>query len=190
MDSLLQIWGGFFYLLNKSLFVVSERERGEGKRRFSMLAWSAYLIGAPAWVIILTAKHSWIAVSVEIGGIPAMFLGLYNAYHCYQKPSRLLNHFVTFFTYGSLIFGLTFSVIHHGGIVSVSQLLELGVMVGFLVGGYLMAKNNPKGWLFFIVMNVSMAALMCLQDKYILMSQQCLSLLFVVYGYKKSTSLS
>jgi len=87
-----------------------------------------------------------------------------------------------------LIFGLTYSVMVHMGITSLSQILEIGVMLGFLFGSYLMAKNNPNGWLFFMIMNVSMAALMFLQDKVVLMVQQLLSLGFVVYGFRQSTA--
>ncbi|MDT8420240.1 MAG: hypothetical protein RQ754_07385 [Desulfuromonadales bacterium] len=64
-----------------------------------------------------------------------------------------------------------------------SQLLEIGVMIGFLLGSYLLAKNNPRGWLLFKLMNVSMASLMLLQDKPLLSIQQLVSLCFVIYGY-------
>jgi len=188
MDIILQLWGGVFYLGNKAMFALSEREIAEKKRTFKMLAWSAYIIGVPAWIIILTGKHNWIAASVEAGGIPAMILGLYNTYYYHQKPNRLFNNIVSFFTYASLTFGLVFSLHHHGGLISLSQVFEIGVMIGFLMGGFLMANNNSRGWLFFMLMNLSMAALMLLQGKYILMVQQLLSLCFVLYGFKKSTS--
>ncbi len=55
-------------------------------------------------------------------------------------------------------------------------------MVGFLLGSYLLAKRNPNGWLLFMLMNGSMAALMLLRDKPILSIQQILFLCFVIYG--------
>jgi nicotinamide riboside transporter PnuC len=64
-----------------------------------------------------------------------------------------------------------------------TQILEIGVMIGFLLGSYLLAKNRSRGWLFFMLMNVSMGSLMLLQDKPILAFQQAVSLCFVVYGY-------
>ncbi len=59
-------------------------------------------------------------------------------------------------------------------------------MFGFLLSGYYIAKNNPIGWLFFMLGNVSMAALMYMQNAPILMIQQLVSLFFVIYGFVKS----
>ena len=151
-----------------------------------MTGWVIYILGVPAWVIILIGHNNWIAASIEVGGIPAMLLGLYNTYYNNQKQNKLFNKTVTLCTYSSLVFGFLYSVNHHQGITSISQVLEIGVMLGFLLGSYTMAKNNPVGWLFFMLMNLSMAALMLLQDKPILMTQQLASLCFVAYGFIKS----
>lgn len=183
MDLILQIWGGGFYLSNKMLLAFAEKKRGEIQRRLKIFAWLAYLIGVPAWVVILLGKHDWIAASIEAGGVPAMLLGLYNAYHQHQRMNLRFNRFVSACTYLSLLAGVSISLYHHQGLNSLSQLLELGVMLGFLMGSYLMAHNNPRGWLFFMLMNLSMAALMLLQAKLVLMVQQLISLAFVVYGY-------
>jgi len=137
-------------------------------------------------VIILVGHQDWIAASIEAGGIPAMLLGLYNTYHDHKKSHKPFNTFVSFSTYGSLVSGLLYSFNLHGGISSIAQVLEIGVMLGFLLGSYYMAKNNPSGWLFFMLMNLSMASLMFLQDRPILMAQQLLSFCFVFYGFKKS----
>ena len=56
-------------------------------------------------------------------------------------------------------------------------------MIGFLTGSYLLAKNNIYGWLFFMLMNGSMASLMLIQDKPFLSVQQLISLCFVIYGF-------
>ncbi len=119
-----------------------------------------------------------------------MILGLYNTYHDNNKQHKWLNKFVALCTYSSLAFGVIYSVIHNSGITSISQVLEIGVTVGFLLGSYSIAKNKPVGWLFFMLMNLSMAALMLLQNKPILMAQQLISLCFVIYGFNKSRSLS
>ena len=188
MDVFLQVWGGAFYLLNKMLFAFSEAKVAQQKRKLTMLAWASFLIGVPAWLIILVGQGNWIAASVEAGGIPAMLLGLYNTYYNNQRPNKLFNRVVTLSTYLSLAVGLSFSLWVHVGVTSITQVLEMGVMLGFLFGSYLMAKSNPKGWLFFMLMNLSMASLMLMQDKVILMLQQLVSLGFVIYGYRKSTS--
>lgn len=182
MDLMLQIWGGMFYLSNKVLFAVAEGKQLQMKKNIKLVAWIIYILGVPAWVIILVGHQNWIAASIEAGGIPAMLLGLYNTYYDNQRHNRLFNLLVALSTYSSLLFGLSYSLYIHGGIVSVSQVLEIGVMMGFLLGSYAIAKNNPVGWLFFMLMNLSMGTLMLLQDKPILMAQQLVSLCFVAYA--------
>lgn len=186
MDLILQIWGGSFYLINKVLFALSEGKHGKTKKHLKTSGWSIYILGVPAWVIILVGHQDWIAASIEAGGIPAMLLGLYNTYHDNNRPHKAFNIVVTLCTYSSLAFGLIYSLSIHGGITSISQILEVGVMFGFLMGSYFMAKNNASGWLFFMLMNLSMASLMFLQEKPILMAQQLLSLCFVIYGFNKT----
>jgi len=187
MDLFLQIWAGGFYLSNKVLFALSEGRKASIQKKMKAIGWTIYILGVPAWIIILLGKQDWIAASIEAGGIPAMLLGLYNTIQDNKKPNRLFNKVVSVCTYSSLVFGVSFSWYHHGGIHSVSQILEIFVMVGFLLGSYLLAKNNAKGWLFFMMMNIGMAVLMFLQDKNILMVQQLISLCFVVYGYRQAT---
>lgn len=187
MDLMLQIWGGGFYLTNKILFAVAESKQYVLKKKLKIIGWIIYILGVPAWVIILLGHQDWIAASVEAGGIPAMLLGLYNTYHDNKKHNKLFDRLVSVCTYGSLVFGLAFSIHLHGGLSSITQFLEIGVMLGFLLGSYYMAKNSASGWLFFMLMNLSMASLMLLQDKPILMAQQLLSFSFVLYGYIKAT---
>jgi len=82
-----------------------------------------------------------------------------------------------------LFLGVGYSLYDYGGITSETQVLEIGVMIGFLIGTYLLAKKNSYGWLFFMLMNASMAALMLLQHKPLLGMQQLVSLCFVIYGF-------
>lgn len=182
MDLMLQVWGGGFYLANKILFAFSEGKKSETRRRFKIAGWVVYLLGVPAWVMILLYKHDWIAASIEAGGIPSMLLGLFTVYRRSETANKKLDYTAATCTYGSLIIGTGYSIYDYAGITSVSQILELGVMVGFLLGSYLLAKNNIKGWLFFMLMNGSMASLMLIQQKPLLSIQQVLSLCFVVYG--------
>lgn len=188
MDLLLQIWGGSCYLANKILFSISESQNETIKRKLKIFGWLIYLLGVPVWVVILLSHNDWIAASIEAGGIPAMLLGLYNTIHNHQKVNHAFNTIVSLCTYSSLAFGLSFSIYLHGGITSLTQILEVGVMLGFLLGSYFLAKGNSNGWLMFMLMNISMASLMFIQEKPILMAQQILSLCFVLYGFSKSRS--
>ncbi|MDC7223359.1 MAG: nicotinamide mononucleotide transporter [Spirochaetales bacterium] len=186
MDLVLQIWGGGFYLLNKVLFALAEG-KGEGNDRFLKLTgWAVYILGVPAWVIILLGKQNWIAASIEAGGLPAMFLGFYSVYGRFSEPPKILDRVAGLFTYLALIVGSGYSLWENRGITSLSQLLEIGVMFGFLFGSFLLARKDRRGWLFFIVMNGCMAVLMFLQGKPLLTVQQLVSLAFVVYGFGAS----
>jgi flagellar motor component MotA len=64
--------------------------------------------------------------------------------------------------------------------------LEIFVTFGFLLGSYLLAKNNPIGWLLFALMCMCMGILMLLQDKTLLVFQQGISLIVVIVGYIKA----
>ncbi len=183
MTLILQIWGGSFYLANKILFSLAEGRNEGRKRAFRMAGWAFYILGVPPWVMILIGERNWIVASIEAGGVPAMLFGLYTVYKGSQGYNRPFNAVAMFFTYGSLLLGVGYSLIEHSGINTLFQVLELGAMIGFLAGSYLLARRNAKGWLFFMLMNGSMAALMFLQDKPILSIQQLLSLCFVIYGF-------
>jgi len=183
MDIILQVWGGGFYLLNKIFFALAEGKNDRTKRQLKIIGWTIYILGVPAWVVILISKHDWIAASIETGGIPSMLFGLFTVYQNAESPNRLFDIIASLFTYLFLILGVSYSVYDYGGITSVSQILEIGVMIGFLIGSYLLAKNNSYGWLFFMLMNGSMASLMLIQNKPFLSVQQLISLCFVIYGF-------
>ena len=183
MDLILQFWGGGFYLFNKAFFALAEGKKRTTKRRLKIFGWIIYLLGVPAWVIILVGNHDWIAASIEAGGVPAMLFGLFTVYQNKGIPNKIFDLVASLSTYAFLVFGVCYSVYDYGGIASVSQLLEIGVMIGFLIGSYLLAKNNSYGWLFFILMNGGMGSLMLIQGKPILAVQQAVSLCFVIYGF-------
>ncbi len=183
MDLVLQIWGGLFYLTNKICFALGEGKEKNRKRQLKIIGWTIYILGVPAWVAILIIKHDWIAASIEAGGIPAMLFGLYNVYKNSEKPNSFFDIIASFFSYAFIIFGTSYSLYDYGGITSISQLLEIGVMIGFLLGSYHLAKNKAFGWLFFMIMNGSMGTLMIIQNKPILAIQQTVSLCVVVYGF-------
>jgi hypothetical protein len=186
MDIALQFWGGGSYLINKIFFALAEGKKQDIKRKLKFYGWAIYILGVPAWVIILLSKQNWIAASIEAGGIPSMFLGLYTVYHNSKFPNNIFDKVASSFTYGSIALGLSYSLFDYGGITSFSQILEMGVMLGFLLGSYLLAKNNRTGWLFFMLMNGSMATLMFIQNQPLLTAQQIVSLSFVIYGFRAS----
>ena len=189
MDLILQAWGGGLYLSNKILFSLAEGRSQKLTRTLKLYGWIAYILGVPAWVIILLGKHNWIAASIETRGLPSMLLGLYMVYRNSHQPPRLFDRIASTSTYGFILLGTGYSLMDHGGITSLGQFLEIGVMAGFLLGSYLLAKNNNSGWLFFMVMNGSMATLMFIQAKPLLSIQQLISLGFVIYGYLRSKKI-
>lgn len=190
MDIALQVWGGAFYLLNKIFFALAEGPHAANKRNIRIAGWLVYILGVPAWFIILAGKHDWIAASIQAGVIPSMLLGLYNAVSRTDKPNKTFDRIASVCTFICLAIGASYSLYDHGGLTAGSQFLELCIMVGFLVGSYLLAKKNIYGWLFFMLMNVSMATLMLLQHKPLLSAQQLLSLCFVVYGFSVALKFS
>lgn len=181
MTLFLQIWGGLFYLLNKVFLSLATRQ--EKWQKLRIWGWASFLIGLPAWVIILALQRDWIAATIEFGSAPAMVLGLYGAMRGEANTPKSLDTFSKYFAYILLALGITYSWIENNGITSLSQFLEIGVIVGFLIGTYLLAKNRRIGWLFFFLMNVSMGLLMFLQDHLILAIQQFISVLFVLNGF-------
>ena len=190
MDLVLQLWGGSFYLLNKIFLAMAEGQGDRTKRKLRILGWVVYLLGVPAWVIILIGKHNWIAASIEAGGVPAMLFGLFNVYQNKTVPNRVLDALTSTITYAFVILGVCYSLYDYGGLVAVTQLLEISAMTGFLLGSYLLAKHNRIGWLLFMLMNGSMAALMFIQHKPILTVQQLVSLCFVAYGFRMAVRTS
>lgn len=179
-------WGAaLFYLLNKIFLWFSERavraRKDAAARRWRILSWLVYLAGLPPWVAIFIAKHDWIAAALETSGAPAMFLGLAYAWRgATHAPPRWLDHLALAFT----IVGLAYSVYDFGGLSTLNQVLEIGLVFGFLIGTYQLAKRQVTGYLWFVLMHLSCAALMWRQDHLLLFAQQLLSLLFIVDAYK------
>lgn len=176
---LLQILAGIPYLSNKICFSRAERKVGAKKRKWKIASWVSYLIGLPAWLIIFSQRPNWIAFGVELGGAPAMVLGLVIALRGRENGPKWLN----IFAFLGAVLGLLYSVRIFHGITTVNQWLEMGIAVGFLIGTYLLAKENPKGYLWFLLMNASNAALMGIQSYPWLCLQQIVSFAFVLDAY-------
>ena len=176
-DVALQAWGGSLFLLNKVFFSRAERSASMSARRlWRIRSWSVYLAGLPAWIIVFLSERNWIAAAVEAGTAPSMLVGLLIALRGHGTQPRWLDHAAKAF----IALGMGLSMYDAGGITSHTQMLELGIAAGFLMGTYLMAKDRAAGYFWLMLGNVSCAALMGIQDYYILMLQQLASLLFVV----------
>ena len=184
MDIFLQIWGGGAYLLAK--IFLSHAEGLEDDRKWRIAGWFSYIIGLPAWVILLAGKNNWIAAANEAGGIPALFLGLILAWKRLDKAPPYADWGVKIFTWIMVILGIIYSIYHFGGITEFTQILEMGITIGFLLGTYFLAKKMPLGWLLFALMLCSMGVLMFLQGKIILTFQQAISLIFVTKGFLRA----
>ncbi|AMK11160.1 MAG: nicotinamide mononucleotide transporter [Pseudodesulfovibrio sp.] len=181
MDTILQIWGGSCYLLNKICFAGAERSAApEDSRKWRLWSWTVFLVGLPAWVTVFIMERNWIAATVEAGGAPAMLVGLIIALRGRGGEPRWLDRLARL----SVIVGLGISLREFGGITTAGQVLELCIAAGFLMGTYLMAKENVKGYLWFMLGNISCAALMGLQGYSILMTQQLVSLVFVADAWR------
>jgi len=161
LDLFLQIWGGTGYLLAKILLAIAEGK--EDGRRLRIFGWLSYLLGIPAWVIILASKNDWAFASNDIGSIPAMILGIITAWRGNKQVNKKYDRFVKIFTVFMIIIGITYSIYHFHGITTISQVLEILVIIGFLGGSYLLAKKNLNGWLLFAAMCVCVVILMSLQ---------------------------
>lgn len=180
MGTVLQLIAGIFYLLNKIFLNFSEKSNEKTAQRWRIAAWIVYLVGLPAWVIIFIIRHNWIAASVEASGVPAMVLGLVMAIKGTTKDApRWLDNLAIF----CIPLGFGFSIYDFGGITTLNQVLEITMVVGFLVGTYLLAKKKPGGYLWYVLMNISCAYLMRIQGYPWLFLQQCISLFFVGNAY-------
>lgn len=146
-----------------------------------------YIIGLPAWLVILAYENDWMVTFVEAGGMPSMVLGLVLALrHMDQNPSEASQSFAQFLDYFarfSAVVGIAVSIYHLGGMSKLTQWAELGVTIGFLIGTYRLAQDHLDGYLWFLLMNVSAGILMFMQGYKWLGIQQVLSLAFVIDAY-------
>jgi len=175
----LQIWGGLFYLLNKIYFSRAERSTNSYNRKsWRVRSWIVYLTGLPAWIVVFAREHNWIAAAVESGGAPAMFIGLIIALRGKGTEPKWLDYIARI----AIVSGLALSIYDHGGIKT-TQILELGIAAGFLMGTYLMAKDLSQGYFWLMLGNVTCSTLMGIEGYYVLMVQQLVSLIFVADAY-------
>jgi hypothetical protein len=187
-DLFLQIWGGIGYLLAKTVLAVAEGM--ENNRKLRIIGWFSYLIGIPAWVILLAGKNNWVVAAIELGSVPSMILGIIIAWKQNIQINKVFDMFVKFFTFFMIILGTVYSIYFFHGITTFSQILEIIITFGFLLGSNLLAKSNPAGWLLYALMCTCMGILMLIQDKYLLVLQQGISLVVIIFGYIRAIKKS
>ncbi|MDZ7798963.1 MAG: 7TM diverse intracellular signaling domain-containing protein [Patescibacteria group bacterium] len=178
----IKLWAGAFYLANKIFFSRAERSQNQEKKRINkILSWTVYLIGLPAWVYILYTGNDIIAAFVEMAGAFSMATGLILAIKRKGRPPKWFYWIALVIT--SIGIGLSFYKLR--GLSSYTQILELGLALGFLIGTFLLGvKDNFKGYLWFILMNGCCAALMLARTNPILFAQQLASIFFVLDAYR------
>jgi hypothetical protein len=181
MNIFLQIWGGVGYLAAKILLAAAEGMNNNRKLR--IIGWFSYLIGIPAWVILLAGKNNWVVAAIDVGSVPSLVLGIIIAWKQNIQINKIFDIFVKFFTFFMIMLGTFYSIYYFHGITTFSQILEILITFGFLSGSYLLAKRNPAGWLLFALMCTCMGILMLIQDKTLLVFQQGISLVVVIVGY-------
>jgi hypothetical protein len=184
METFLQIWGGIGYFLAKVLLVRAEFVNND--RNLRLTGWIVYLLGLPAWVILLVSRQNWIASAIETAGVPAIILGIVMTWRQNNNPNKIIDWSIRIFTCLMIILGVSYSIYTFNGIRTFSQILEIIIIFGYLVSNYLLAKRNPFAWLMFMVGLISMSVLMYIQDKPILCIQQLISLIPAIIGFIKN----
>jgi hypothetical protein len=184
MEIFLQIWGGAGYFLAKVFLVRAEFI--EKSRNLRLAGWFVYLLGIPAWVILLAGRQNWIAAAIETAGVPAILLGIVMTWKQKNNPNKAIDWSIRIFTGLMILLGVSFSVYTFNGIRTISQILEIIIIFGYLVSNYLLAKRSPFAWLMFMVGLISMSILMYIQDKPILCIQQLISLIPAIIGFIKN----
>ena len=183
MDIFLQTWGGIFYLLAKIFLSIAE---GKENSKCRIAGWVIYLLGVPPWVIILALNRNWIAMAIEAGAVPALILGVVIVIKQLKQAPAIPDKSIRIFTWLLIAFAILYSMYDYGGINRFSQILEFGVTVGFLLGSYLLSKKDRRGWLCYLLMNLSMGTLMFINGKFIFAFLQLISIIFVMSGFIRS----
>lgn len=185
-----QAWAGVFYLLNKLFFLGTETTHDEVKKqRRKVKSWWFYIIGLFGWLIILGHKNDWIAFGAEVAGLPSMVNGLVNAYRGRKKNSNWLKVTAAVIA----LAGIVYSYVELGGLTSQTQVMEFGIVVGFLIGTFLVGEESRRwGYVCLLIMNASCALLMQEQGFVWLYRQQVASFVIVflalLFTFRKQKS--
>lgn len=178
MATFLEYWGGINYLLSKLFLAKGEKREAVWWKR---VGWIVYILGLPAWLIILAGEENWIAVGVETAGGLLMARGLTLSF----RKSETIDLLARLLWKLAVVVAVIYSLYHNSGLTTLNQGLEISMTVGFILGLYLLghrSSSSYRGWYWFMLMNASMGYLMWRQDKDILALQQAISFLFCLWG--------
>ena len=176
----LDLVGGVLYLANKVFFDIMERRDGRDAVAFlfwKRMAWIVYLLGLPAVLIVFYQEKNWIFGAVELGGMPAMLCGLIASFSL-KDPPKILDKFALY----AIPVGLFVTLFDFKSWSTF--LLQLFGSAGFLIGTRALSKRDEKkqeqGYYWFFVMNIATALLFFVQERYLWIPQQIISVLFVL----------
>ena len=176
----LQVIGGLLYLLNKVFLVFMERARDKDEESFwkwRKWTWIIYLAGLPPVLAMFYFKRNWIFGAIELGGAPAMLCGILAA--CSRKDApKWLDRLAL----AAIPIGLALSLWDLGLSRPLTQGLEILGSAGFLIGTYLLAKDDRRGYNWFFLMNLATAILFGVQGYYLFVPQQAVSVILVLYA--------
>lgn len=189
LPALPEAWGALFFLANKIFFSAKEHARDPlQKTKWSAWSWSLYLVGLGPVVWMLAVKNDWMATWVEVGGGPAMVVGLIRAIRKLKGLEDLfwLKKFETWMyklAYACTALGVIASLWYYHGLEHLTQLYELGLSIGFLIGTLALVDDRRSGYLWYVLMHVSTSALCFTQHYQFFAVQQIISLGFVIDAY-------
>ncbi len=83
----------------------------------------------------------------------------------------------------AIVAGLAYSLYDFGGLTTITQFIELVLVVTFLIGTYQLAHEKPSGYLLYFIMVCFNGALMWIEHYPWLVAQQVVSLGFIVDAY-------
>jgi hypothetical protein len=188
MEIILQYWGGIGYFLAKAFLLCAEFT--EKNRKFRLIGWFVYLLGLPAWVILLAGARNWAATAMEAASIPSIILGIIMAWKQYDKPNIIIDWSIRVFICLVILCGIFYSIYTFHGIRTFSQVLEIITVICYLISVYLLAKRNPFAWLMLMAGHSCMSILMYIQDKPILCIQQIISVIIAMIGLIKNININ
>jgi hypothetical protein len=179
MNIIIQLWGGIFYITAKILLSYSE---GKMNYKFRLYGWIIFIIGLPAHIMIFILNGNWIALAAEASGGLSIILGII---YIKKKIPRLVDNFIKTFTFVIITIGIIYSIYKFRSIATF--LLEIGVMTGFLIGTYLLAKKNFNGWLWFMLMSLSTGIIMIMsKGKLIMVFYNVVSFCLSFFGFLRA----
>jgi hypothetical protein len=66
-------------------------------RKLRLIGWILYLLGLPAWVVLLISKQNWIASAIETAGVPAIILGIEMTWKQSNNPNKIIDWCIRIF---------------------------------------------------------------------------------------------